>query len=74
MSFIAPAAASISHIRVLTIRDSRGIANGNTETLQQLIDKIRTRHPQAQRILLFLDNARYNPARLAQEHLNDGIV
>ena len=39
-----------------------------------LIDKIHTRHPQAQRILRFLDNARYNPARLAQEHLNDGIV
>jgi transposase len=49
--------------------DVRGMANVNAETLQQLIDKIRTRHPQAQRILFFLDNARYNHARLVQDHI-----
>jgi transposase len=49
--------------------DVRGIDNVNAETLQQLIDKIRTRHPQAQRILLILDNARYNHARLVQDHI-----
>jgi len=49
--------------------DVRGIENVNAATLQQLIDKIRTRHPQAQRILLILDNARYNHARLVQDHI-----
>lgn len=49
--------------------DVRGIENVNAETLQRLIDKMRTRHPQAQRILLILDNARYNHARLVQDHI-----
>jgi len=49
--------------------DVRGIENVNAATLQQLIDKIRTGHPQAQRILLLLDNARYNHAHLVQDYI-----
>lgn len=49
--------------------DIRGTANVNGETLQQLIDKIRLCHPQAQRIILILDNARYNHAKIVREHI-----
>jgi len=57
--------------------DIRGIANVNAQTLQQLINKIRTHHPEAKRIILLLDNARYNHARLVSEHIagtNVGLV
>jgi len=54
--------------------DVRGIDNVNAETLQKLIDKIRTRHPEAGRIILILDNARYNHARLVSEHIVDTKV
>ena len=49
--------------------DIRGITNVNAQTLQQLIDKIRAHHPEAQRIILILDNARYNHARLVSDHI-----
>ena len=52
----------------------RGIDNVNAETLQKLIDKIRIRHPEAERIILILDNARYNHARLVREHIADTNV
>jgi transposase len=42
--------------------------------LQTLIDKIRARHPEAGRILLILDNARYNHARLVSEHIAETNV
>jgi transposase len=54
--------------------DVRGIDNVNAETLQKLIDKIRIRHPEAERIILILDNARYNHARLVREHIADTNV
>ena len=41
----------------------------NAETLRQLIDKIRATHPEAGRIILILDNARYNHANLVRNHL-----
>lgn len=43
--------------------DVRGSTNVNAPTLQRLIDRIRARHPEAGRIILFPDNARYNHAR-----------
>jgi transposase len=46
----------------------------NAETLQKLIDKIRAQHPDAERIILFLDNARYNHARLVSDHIADTNV
>jgi transposase len=49
--------------------DIRGITNVNAQTLQQLIDQIRAQHPDAGRIVLLLDNARYNHARLVSEHI-----
>jgi transposase len=49
--------------------DIRGIENVNASTLQELIAKIRSRHPDAQRIILILDNARYNHARLVSEYI-----
>lgn len=54
--------------------DVRGTDNVNAKTLQALIDKIRTRHPEAERIILILDNARYNHARLVKEHIEDTVV
>jgi transposase len=49
--------------------DVRGTENVNGGTLQQLIDEIRTRHPDAGRIILILDNARYNHAKLVRQHV-----
>ena len=46
----------------------------NAQTLQRLIDKIRAQHPDAGRIILILDNARYNHARLVREHIADTNV
>lgn len=54
--------------------DVRGTGNVNATTLQALIDKIRARHPEAERIVLILDNARYNHARLVKEHIEDTSV
>ena len=51
--------------------DIRGTDNVNAQTLQHLIDEIRTRHPDAQRIILILDNARYNHAKIVREHIED---
>jgi len=49
--------------------DVRGVENVNALTLQQLIAEIRARHPQAEHIILYLDNARYNHARLVSEYV-----
>lgn len=49
--------------------DIRGSDNVNAGTLQQLIAKIRARHPEAGRIILILDNARYNHARIVREYI-----
>jgi hypothetical protein len=49
--------------------DVRGTGNVNAQTLTQLIDLIRERHPEAGRILLILDHARYNHAHWVQEHV-----
>lgn len=54
--------------------DVRGPENVNARTLQALIDKIRARHPEAARIILILDNARYNHAKLVKEHIADTAV
>ena len=54
--------------------DVRGIDNVNGETLQRLIDEIRTRHPDAECIILILDNARYNHAKIVREHIEDTNV
>jgi transposase len=54
--------------------DIRGTDNVNGGTLQQLIDKIQACHPEAERIILILDNARYNHAKLVQEHIKDTTV
>jgi transposase len=54
--------------------DVRGTGNVNANTLKTLIDKIRARHPEAERIILILDNARYNHARLVKEHIEDTVV
>lgn len=53
--------------------DVRGTENVNASTLQKLIDKICSQHPEA-RILLILDNARYNHARLVADHIADTQV
>jgi transposase len=54
--------------------DIRGTDNVNGATLQKLIDKIRARHPNAQRIILILDNARYNHAKIVRAHLAETQV
>lgn len=54
--------------------DVRGTENVNAKTLNALIDKIRARHPEAGRIILILDNARYNHAKLVKEHIEDSAV
>ena len=54
--------------------DIRGTDNVNGETLQKLIDEIRTRHPEAVRIILILDNARYNHAKIVREHIDNTNV
>ena len=54
--------------------DIRGTENVNAVTLTQLIEQIRDRHPEATQIVLYLDNARYNHAKLVQEHITGTIV
>lgn len=54
--------------------DIRGTDNVNGETLQQLIDEIRARHPEAKRLILILDNARYNHAKIVREHVENTCV
>ena len=55
--------------------DIRSITeNVNGETLQKLIDEIRTRHPGASRIILILDNARYNHAKIVRQHIENTNV
>jgi transposase len=54
--------------------DIRGTDNVNGGTLQQLIDKIQACHPEAERIILILDNARYNHAKLVQQHIENTNV
>lgn len=53
--------------------DVRGTENVDASTLQKLIDKICSQHPDV-RIVLILDNARYNHARLVAEHIADTQV
>ena len=48
--------------------------NVNGETLKKLIDEIRARHPEAERIILILDNARYNHAKIVRAHIEDTNV
>ncbi len=54
--------------------DIRRTDNVNAQTLQQLIDEIRARHPDAERIILILDNARYNHAKIVREHIEHTSV
>jgi len=54
--------------------DLRGTDNVNGETLQKLIDQIRARHPEAERIILILDNARYNHAKIVRQHIEQTNV
>jgi transposase len=54
--------------------DIRSLDNVNAETLQHLIDKIRARHPDVARIILILDNARYNHAKIVRAHVEDTNV
>jgi transposase len=54
--------------------DIRGTGNVNGETLQKLIDQIRARHPEAKRIILILDNARYNHAKIVRAHIDQTNV
>ena len=48
--------------------------NVNGETLKRLIDEIRIRHPEASRIILILDNARYNHAKIVRQHIENTNV
>jgi len=48
--------------------------NVNGETLKKLIDEIRIRHPEASRIILILDNARYNHAKIVRQHIENTHV
>jgi transposase len=50
------------------------IENVNGETLKKLIDEIRVRHPEAHRIVLILDNARYNHAKIVRQHIENTNV
>jgi len=54
--------------------DVRGTDNVNAKTLHTLIEKLRARHPEATRIILILDNARYNHAKLVKEHIENTAV
>jgi transposase len=54
--------------------DLRGTDNVNGETLWKLIDEIRARHPEAERVILILDNARYNHAKIVREHIENTCV
>jgi len=54
--------------------DVRGTENVNARTLQTLIEKLQARHPEAERIILILDNARYNHAKLVKEQIEETAV
>ena len=54
--------------------DIRGTDNVNGETLKALIDRFRARHPEAEHLILILDNARYNHARIVREHAEGTCV
>jgi transposase len=54
--------------------DIRGTDNVTAETLKKLIDQIRARHPEAKRIILILDNARYNHAKIVRQHIEQSNV
>jgi len=54
--------------------DIRGTDNVSGETVQKLIDEIRARHPEAERIILVLDNARYHYARIVREYIENTCV
>lgn len=57
--------------------DVRSVGNVNAETVKALVDKIRALHPEADCIVFILDNARYQHAKLVQEHLihnTDNVV
>lgn len=54
--------------------DLRGTENIRAQTLIQLMDLIRQRHPEAEQIFLILDNVPYHHARLVQDHLADTNV
>jgi transposase len=43
--------------------------NINAESMKQLADKLVAAHPECERIVLIVDNAKYNHARLLKEHL-----
>lgn len=51
--------------------DIRSTTNVNATTLLALIAKIRARFPQAARLVLILDNARYNHAKIVREQIQD---
>ena len=48
--------------------------NVNEETVKALIDEIRARHPEANRLILILDNARYNHAKIVRQHIENTTV
>jgi transposase len=48
--------------------DEQTTGSLNAQTVIQLIDKLRARHPTAKRLVFFLDNVRYHHARLVREH------
>ncbi|MBI5652352.1 MAG: IS630 family transposase, partial [Chloroflexi bacterium] len=48
--------------------------NINAESVLQLVRKLETLHPEAERIVLIADNARYNHARLVREYLRGSRV
>lgn len=52
----------------LDIRIPKGSLNA--QTVIALIDKIRTRHPTTKKFILYLDNAKYQHAKLVAEHVD----
>jgi len=48
--------------------------NVNGETVKRLIDEIRAHLPEANRIILILDNARYNHAKIVRQHIANTTV
>ncbi len=56
------------------------IAKGslNAQSVIALIDKIRAKHPETKKFILYLDNAKYQHAKLVAEHIDklrqEGVV
>ncbi|MBT9166539.1 MAG: hypothetical protein DDT25_01227 [Chloroflexi bacterium] len=46
----------------------------NAQSVVELTDCLCALHPQAKRIVLIVDNARYNHARLVREHIAETVV